>query len=268
MKTTTFRRALLILLFAAMAAVPVVAQAQKPEKPAGEQEVLPSGREVLARFFKAIGGKEAAARVKSYHAKGQIEMGGIKGTIEIYAAKPNKVLVNTTIPGAGRISSGFNGAIGWTENDLTGPILLEGKALEQVEEQGDLYSFLEDESNFKKVETLGKSDFEGKPCYRVSLVTRSGNELVKYFDVASGLLIGFTGKQDSPFGETEITSVFSDYKMIGDLKVAMKLTQRLGPISMVTILESIEQNQVDLAIFVLPPAIKALAEKEEAPKKD
>ncbi len=56
---------------------------------------------------------------------------GVTGTLEIFGAKPNKTLLKISLGGIGEILEGFDGTIGWSLSPMTGPMLLEGKELEE-----------------------------------------------------------------------------------------------------------------------------------------
>ena len=74
---------------------------------------LPSGKDVVAKHLAAIGGEAAFKAVKSIRAKGTFELPaqGVKGELEIMAARPNKMLNKVEIPGVGHAESGYDGKI-------------------------------------------------------------------------------------------------------------------------------------------------------------
>ena len=53
---------------------------------------LPSGKDIVAKHLAAIGGEAAFKAVNSIHAKGTFELPaqGVKGELEILAARPNR----------------------------------------------------------------------------------------------------------------------------------------------------------------------------------
>jgi hypothetical protein len=90
-------------------------------------------------------------------------------------------------------------------------------------------------------------------------VYTSGREVFKYFDVESGLLIGNEGVQESLMGSINVVTEVHDYQGFGDLLVATRIIQQIGPgQSVVATIEDVEFDNVDPAIFELPAAIKAL----------
>ena len=94
---------------------------------------LPAAKTILDRHVEAIGGRKALAALQSIHTVGAmtIPANGMSGTIEVFAARPNKMLAKTTIAGIGEISEGFNGTHSWSISPMTGPMLATGEELAQ-----------------------------------------------------------------------------------------------------------------------------------------
>lgn len=242
------------------------AQADKPAASKSDSsDKLPPAREVIDRFIEVMGGKEAFRKVESQQAKGKFEMAaqGIKGDLEVFAKRPNKLLVKINIPGIGDVTTGFDGKVGWALNAATGPILMDGKQLEQMRDQADFDSVLHEEEDFKSMETVAKAEFEGKECYKLKLVKKSGQEMTEFYDVKNGLLAGSIVTQESPLGAVEVTNALGDYKKFGDIQFATKVVQKMGPLEQVMTIDSFELNKVDDSVFALPDQIKALANEKK-----
>jgi hypothetical protein len=224
---------------------------------------LPPAKEILAKHLKAIGGKDAILKHKSSHSKGKYEVPaqGITGELEILMAAPNKMLVKVNIPGIGEILQGFDGKVGWSLNPATGPALIEGKPLDDLRDSAAFHGAADEEKNYKSMETLERTKFDDKECYKVKLVRKSGKEVVQFFDAKTGLLAGSQSKQETPQGAFDVTTTLSDYKEFGGIKTATKTTQDLGIIKQVLTLESVEYDKVDDKVFALPPQIKGLLSK-------
>lgn len=227
-------------------------------KPAGK---LPEAKEILAKFVKAMGGEAAFAKVKSQHAKGsfQMEAQGLDGDLEVFSARPNKLLVEITIPGIGKMLQGYDGKTGWNLSAATGPILIDGKQLVQMREQADFESALHKPELYKTMETLEETTFEGRTAYKLKLVRTSGTEVTEFYDKQTGLLIGSTLSQETVLGPMTVTNTIGEYKKFGDLMFPTKITQKVGPIEQTMILKSYEFNTVEPSKFDLPEEIKALS---------
>jgi hypothetical protein len=260
------------MLIVLAALVPVVgASAQTPTPaPAGPPKpalapkpdgALPSARQVIDRHIAAIGGRTAILARTSSHASGSVSVpsAGMTGSIDVFAAKPDKSLLRMTIGGIGAIEEGFNGTIGWSLSPMTGPALVEGKELEQKRFESNFFSDLHPDEQYEAMATVGKTEFEGRPCYKVRLVRRgSGSEEFEFYDVATGLKAGGISTRESPMGPITSTSVESNYRKFGPLLQPTTIRATAMGLQQVITIASVEYDNVDPAVFEPPATIKAL----------
>jgi hypothetical protein len=227
---------------------------------ASGQDKLPAAREIIDRFVEATGGREALARHQSRRAVGRITMPaqGVEGDVEIVAARPALMRLRMTIPGVGEIQSGYDGKVAWSMNPLTGPMLMQGKALEQTRADAEFDSSLHPETLYKTLDTIEKTTFEGRPAYKVRAVRTTGDEDFEYYDAENGLLLGAEVTRESPMGPVKATHVTSDYRDFGGVKIASRIVQRLMGTEQVITISEVEFDKVDKAVFALPAAIQAL----------
>lgn len=245
------RFALVPLLLGLLASAPAWAQ---------DAAKLPSGREVVDRYVKAIGGKAAVTKYKSTRVVGtfSVPAQGLSGTLEVLSAAPDRFLMRVTLPGVGAIANGFDGKVAWLMDPMMGPMLLEGEALAQMKVDADYDGALHNDENCKSLETVARTVFEGTPVYEVRVERQSGGEDFEFYDVASRLLVGSTGRRTLPMGTFDVTNVLSGYKDFGGLRLATRWSQRLMGIEQVMTIGSVEFDTVDASAFALPPQIKAL----------
>jgi hypothetical protein len=245
--------------------------AAKP--PASANAALPTARDVLDRHVKAIGGREAVLSHKSVHVTGtfSVPSSGMVGTIEVFgAANPDRALIRITIPGLGEMLNGYDGSHGWAVTPMTGPMLQQGKELDQTKLDTEFYSELRDARRYKSMKTVEKTTFpagekgpdgkvmEGRPCYKVSLVRIDGNEDFEFYDVETGLRAGSVQTRESPMGTVTTTSLEGDYKKFGNMLQATNVTQKMMGVEQKLTLATIEYDTVEPAVFELPVPIKAL----------
>ena len=111
---------------------------------------------------------------------------------------------------------------------------------------------------YDSITTLEKTTFDGRPCYKISLVTKGGGEDIEFYDVATGLKAGATGTRDTPMGTITATETRSDYKKFGDLLQPVANRQSAMGIEQVLTFATYEYDTVSPSSFVAPPDIKAL----------
>lgn len=240
-----------IALAAATAGYPAVVPAQ---------ESLPPARKVIDRHIEAIGGRAAILAHSSIHMVGTTAFpaNGISGSLEAFAAKPNKTLVRMNITGVGDASEGFDGTVAWSLSPMTGPMLSQGKELEQKKFDADFYGELRSGERYKSVTTVEKTAWDGRPAYKVSLVRHDGSEEFEYYDVENGLRTGREFSRDNPMGTLKFTQTTSDYRKFGDLMHPATVKINVMSVQQVLTISSVEYDKVDPAVFEPPAAIKAL----------
>jgi hypothetical protein len=236
--------------------------ATEPARPAAAAKPasLPMGRTVLDKHVAAIGGRQAVLAHSSTHAVGSLSMPatGLTGALEIYGAKPNKALLKISLGGVGEVQEGFDGTNGWSVSPMTGPMLLEGKQLDEKRFDSEFYSELRVADRYSSVTTLEQVDFEGRSCYKVRLVRKTGGEDIEFYDVTTGLKAGSITTRETQMGTVTGTTIETDYRKFGNLLQPTKVQSHVGGLDQVITITSIEYDRVPAAIFELPAGIKAL----------
>jgi hypothetical protein len=258
-------------LAATMGLVPLALDAQAPQtqpppktgtataaKPAADK--LPAARSIIAKYIAAIGGREAILSHSSTRSTGTftVSSAGMTGSIELFAAKPNKSLVKITLAGVGEITEGFDGTTGWTISPMTGPMLLQGKQLEEKRFDTDFYGELHDDSRYESMTTVERTDFDGRPCYKIRLVRKNGGEDFEFYDVATGLKVGRIATRETQMGTVTGTAVETDYRKFGNLLLPATIKNSLMGVQQVITIQTIEYDGVPAAAFEPPAEIKAL----------
>lgn len=253
----------------ALATVGFTAHAQLPKAPAGGAAVspsaaaadLPSARSIIDRHVRAIGGREAVLSHSSTHASGTLSMpmAGMTGELDVYAAKPNRSLVKITLGGVGSVVEGFDGTHGWTLSPMTGPMLLDGRQLEDKRFDAEYHGELKHDGRYASMTTLEKTEFDGRPCYKLRLLRKSGVEDIEFYDVATGLKAGGITTRETQMGTVTATTVERDYKKFGNLLQATTIRSQFSGMEQVITLTSVEYDGVPPSVFEMPAEIKALS---------
>lgn len=227
--------------------------------PARAQE-MPAAQQIVDRYVEAIGGKAALARQGSRHTVLETSMPamGMTMTMEMYQARPNKLFTRMEMQGM-TFTAGYDGQVAWSNNPMQGPRVLEGPELAQTLQQADFDASMDFAKSFPTMETVGRREVAGRPCWNVRMVHTSGVEMHNCYDVESGLLVGATAKQASPMGEVEADIVFSDYQAFDGVKMPTKTTMSMMGQQMVTTIKAVHHAPVPPSVFELPAEVKALA---------
>jgi hypothetical protein len=251
------------LALASLLAIGPAAQAQTPApaaQPKPANESLPSAQSIIDRHIEAVGGRVALKTHNSLSVQGSmtIPANGMTGTIEVFAARPNKLLVKTNLAGVGEVQEGFDGTVAWSMNPMTGPMLATGDELAQKAFDADFEGALGIATKYAAIKTLEKTTFEGRPVYKLALTRKTGGDDIEFYDVETGLKAGGTIERKNPMGTISVTSTLSDYKKFGDILHPTTMKQTMTGVQIVTTFTTIEYDKVNPAIFELPAQIKAL----------
>jgi hypothetical protein len=251
------------LLWVAILAIPMAAPLAWPAGVRAAQGELPTARVVVDRFIAAIGGVAAFDKVTSEHAIGTVSYpaGGQEGTIELYAARPNKSLLLVDLKGFGKFQTGYDGKVGWSIDPQSGPSVATGQMLSEMAEGAIFDSPMRKPDQIKEMTTVEKTIFEGHPAYKLRIVYPSGREEFSYFDVETALELGHEGKRTTAMGVLPSTELLRDYTQFGGLKQPATIVTRLMVLEQIAHFDSFEYNTVPATTFDLPPAIKALIAK-------
>lgn len=256
---------------ALLASVTLAAAQDAPSKSTDKPKAdLPAAHEVIARFIEVTGGREARLKHKSRHFRGRVSMpaSGKFGSLNVYAAMPNRFMIKTELSGLGVSRQGFDGKIGWAVGPMGKSSILGGVPLEQSRIESDYRRELNKATLFQSIETVDLTEFDGVKCYKVKLVPKTGPPIYEFYEVQSGFRRGTQGVGVTDEGEYSITSIATEYKKFGGVMFSTKTVQKVAGREIVMKIESVEFDKTPDSIFELPAEIKALVEERKAKPKD
>jgi len=212
---------------------------------------------VLGRYQQALGGVAAIEKVQSETVRGEVEATGMaaKATF-VYQAKPFKFVLRVKRPDGVEITQGFDGKISWVVTPK-GASIDQDTAVEALRRDADLRYALHQPDYFRNLELSGITDFEGHRCYWLHGTTHWGKDNNQYYDVETGLLVGYRFQADSSSPATA-TQLFQDYRSFGGPLVATTVTSRTGDRTQTFTYTSVSYEPVADSVFELPEAVRAI----------
>ena len=227
---------------------------------AARAQSLPTPQQLAARHDSLIGGRSALEGHQSLKLTGAFTIPdmGIDAPMEIMKLRPKQYMLRVTLGPMGEILSGYDGKVAWAVQPGAGAMLLEGEMATQMGDQADFFGDLHDYSRFASVATLPETTFQAKRVYPVQMIRASGDTLVEYFDILSGLSAGSRTAVRTPTGRVESTSVVSDYKTFSGLTVATRIEQQNPQYRLVITINNVEFDTLDAAALAPPESVKAL----------
>jgi hypothetical protein len=146
---------------------------------------------------------------------------------------------------------------------MTGPRITSGQEHEQALREMKINSELHPEEYYDSIETKGVEDVNGKPCYRVDFVSKTGVKESRWYDKDSGLLVKGSLDVQSQMGPIHAESTVEDYREVDGLKVPFKTTQTGNGLTFVVTIEKMEHNvDVPPEKLALPDDVKKLLAKQ------
>ncbi|MGE0127215.1 MAG: hypothetical protein AB7U82_03830 [Blastocatellales bacterium] len=229
------KRIALIMAFLMLAAIAVAAQ-DKPKTDAPKADAaktdtkaaaLPTVDDVLDKFVKAIGGKEAVEKATSRSMKGSfdIEAMNMTGTFEMIAKAPNKSAVKIDLPGFGVVNNVYDGTKAWSADPMQGLRELSGAELAAMKRRSDFYAEINYKKHYSKMEVKGKEKVGSYETYVIEATPVEGGPEKLYFDANTGLLVRHDMEVESPQGKMATESYMDDYKVVDGVKVAHLMKQ-------------------------------------------
>lgn len=187
----------------------------------------PSAEEVIDQHIKAIGGVDAAKKLKTRRIKGTFEMptAGIYADYELITKAPDKLLSIITIPNLGTIQEGYDGKIGWTKNPFAGGISEKsGAQLHQTRTQADFYRDVELKDRLKELTHEGTKTVDGEECHVISGKDQVGNTERMYISTKDHLIKRLVVTIPAMSGDLmEATMRVSDYKKVDGIMIPHKV---------------------------------------------
>ncbi len=176
-----------------------------PKKDVGEM----TAKQVIERYLKAIGGREAIAKIKTIRAVAGAEAQGQQVVIKTIGSTQGKGMIDVLVGGQPMQKIVFNNGKGY-QMAMGQKMPLEQKMLEGLKtEILPVKEMAYDQPGYQ-LELKGIETIDGKEAYKVVVTTPAGTTQTNYYDVKSGLKLQQVTRQNG----MNLPVTYSDYKSV------------------------------------------------------
>ena len=219
---------------------------------------LPRADELLDRYVKATGGKDAYAGLRNRIEEITIESvnSGMTFSMTAFYARPDKAYFLIEADAIGKIERGTNGDVAWESSSTAGPLIKKGAERDDLLRSAVFDRITQWRKLFKKAECVGVESIDGKSCYEVVLTPETGEPETHYYDTKSNLI---SKAEATVQAAVPYELFFSDYREVDGVLFPHKFRRvSMGQETLITI-DSIKHN-VDIPPdrFELPDDVTAL----------
>jgi hypothetical protein len=226
----------------------------------------PPGSAILDRYIEVTGGRAAYENLHTEIRTATMELAGkgMKFSVTIYRAAPDKSYSIVEMPGLGNAEEGTNGTVVWSRSAMQGPRIKEGDEREMTLLAAAFNADLLWREFYSSAENNGLEDVEGEPCYKVDLTSKNGNKQTRYYSKKTGLMTKSAMTLKTQMGDIPTESLVSDYRSEGGILMPHKTVTKMAAQELIMTVESVKPNApIEPSRFDLPDEIKALAGKNK-----
>jgi hypothetical protein len=214
--------------------------------------------EILEQHFAATG-QEKQLATNTFMTKGKIMQMQFEIPFTSYHKRSMKFRSEAEFQGM-KISSAFDGNVGWSINPMMGS----SDPQPMTEEQIDLMKIQADydglfynyEEKGSTVEFIGREDIDDIETYVLKLTRPNGDVITSYIDAENYVLLKMNSKIKMQGVETEAETIYSNYNYVNDILAAHSIETKMnGQTVMQMVLEEIIYD-VDIpdSMFEMPAA--------------
>lgn len=171
--------------------------------------------EIIKKHIEAIGGKDNWIKVKSMKTTGTTKAQGAEIKITILQVDKKAMRQDIALMGMNGYSILTN-TEGWNFMPFAGQTKPEPSTADDVKKSQDdlniMPDFLTYKEQGKKLELIGKDDFDGTECFKLKMIDTEKKETTYYIDPSTYYIIKETIKVTKDGKEVENSTTFSNYK--------------------------------------------------------
>ncbi len=188
------------------------------------QPNFPGASELIAKYVKALGSREALLRLSSRTITATATFAGREFPATIYDKTPYKRAVIVHLPGGDNVTS-FDGQHGWVQSPGRPPHDMPVSEIEGAKMDADLQFPLHLKEMFPALKPAPTLTIGNQDTYQlIAEDSRNQPRLRLYFDQQTGLLRRLIRYSDSPLGLNPARVDYEDYRPVDGVQVPFRMT--------------------------------------------
>lgn len=194
---------------------------EAPKADKAQAADMPTADDVIEKYIKALGGKEAIQKITSRSMKGSFNMEALgvnDAPMEMFEKAPNKSSMKIELNGLGEVHQVFDGSKAWSSDPMQGLRELSGAELAQTKREADFYKEINYKKNYTKLELKGKEKVGSSEAYVMEATPADGSPEKLYFDISTNLLVRRDTEAETAQGKFETETYLEDYKDVDGVK--------------------------------------------------
>ena len=212
--------------------------------------------QILENYEKAVGGREAIDRLKSFRMKGTFELSVLNepGKLEIWGKDPDKTLAVIEFPRFGVLKKGFDGQTRWVQTPAGTFTDSSPQEIAEMEKDTEVYSAARIRNMFESMKLDSRARLSGRDMYVVEGKPQKGPSEKLFFDVENGLLVRWDMARRNPQRGTVFVKVhLNDYRDVDGVKVPFNVRFSFESFSFTVKTDELEHNiPLDDSFFKKP----------------
>ena len=231
---------------------------------------LPAAADLFENYIRAIGGMDAIKRHTSIKYMGTVRIADMNYSafLTVWQAAPRSLVMHVEPPGGARAMQFCDGSRSWGyDAPPAGPgwRFFEGSQHADILFSSDFYGDADYKQRYEVIETRERTDFNGRPAFKVYVKCADSREQFLFFDAETALIIGTHTIHDEGGRLTPLIIVNGEYKEVDGVKYVSGQTHRTPGRDVVFTYRVIEPNPKDMPAIEIPDELKGSA-PSPAPK--
>ena len=213
---------------------------------------LPTADQVLDKYLKAVGGREALLKIRTRVQKGTIDAMGKQSPIEVYSEGPDKRVSISHINGGSSVTA-FNGQVGWLTIP-NGVHRMTAAERESANIDAQMYFAARVRDMYKGFQVRPGEEINGRATYLVTVELTPGYPAIRmYFDQETGLLSRMIRYTETALGKNPTQIDYADYKETDGVKIPYRWTLARPNGAFAIRIDQVQQNvSIDQKLFEPP----------------